>query len=250
MKKGNKLGDRVSALAGVVVNKMKATDFSKKMASNSITSEEYLRYIAAMYPVVVEFTGTIRNSMMHLHHVRNAQLMRILADQLDEELEHNMAWRKMLDEWNVDHKKIYKAFERKSKDIPSPVMKMADLMRKISTTKPTFSNIANLYAIESVILPVVTKVILPAVKKNSKLKRGPASVYWWKEHSAVTNTGKKSAEMKHLENGQKFLNNFKVDVKGKKRILQDVAKVLNYFYETMAWHDKNIFPVKKYLSKK
>lgn len=241
-----RVGDAVAALAPRYADVMNACAFATELREQRMSRRRYVAFVSSMYPCVVGFNGALIRSIAKVDHVRQSSLVRMLAEQLEEEQAHNQMWREKLDIYSIDHEAIYDAlgdyFERFSQPelehmtagvlaamtrdgqnvapgcfpgaiFPEPILAVCQHL-STSATHPSvnyWSHFASQSAIEMVIYDVVSTSVLPGLMGNPELDEGPASTQWWREHGRTdaSPTAEQIDEERHLELSRVALNRSK-----------------------------------------
>jgi len=104
-------GDVVSDLARGYAARMNDCGFAHALRARSISRDQWISFISALYPAVVGFNRALILSIAKVDHVRNSVFLGALAEQLKEEQAHNQLWREKLRRFGVDHEKLYSDLE-------------------------------------------------------------------------------------------------------------------------------------------
>ena len=214
---GPRVGDAVVDLGRRYAAEMNTSDFASALRKRHLSRRDYAAFIATMYPVVVGFNRALIRSIAKVDHVRQSALVKMLAQQLEEEQAHNQLWRAMLEVHDVDHESLYNDLEEYldrftpddlnrfthatlagvQRDLrsngaghfpdaifPDAVLALCHhLATSASEESITYwEHFASQAGIEMVIYEVVTVSILPGVLHHPELDRGVASTHWWLEH--------------------------------------------------------------------
>lgn len=266
------LGDVVWARTERIAARMDDAEFAAAMRSQSLPAERWLKYIASIYPIVVGFNGALIRSLAKVDHVRQSWLIKGLAVQLQEEQEHNNMFRRMLEDFGIDHEAVYSAFERDLSAMSRETLDRATAgvvaairadeddfapgqfhlnnfaesvyalhhhMHTLATDRrySFWHHFASQCAIEAVIYRTVSALIYPTVSGDSALNVGEQSVLWFKEHAAHdAGDGSRSAEEKHLQIARLTLNKSREANDDAAAILDSVETSLRLFAATALCH--------------
>ena len=236
-------GDVVSDLARGYAARMNDCGFALALRARSISREQWVSFISALYPAVVGFNRALILSIAKVDHVRNSGFLGALAEQLKEEQAHNQLWREKLRRFGVDHEKLYsdlesyrarftaaeldamtaKTLAAVTEDLargnegnfpdaifPDAVLALCHLLGTSATNEKVgyWEHFASQAGIEMVIWGVVSATVLPGVLGNPELDIGPVTTQWLREHGQVAGTKSdvRTDEEKHLDLSRLALN--------------------------------------------
>jgi len=247
----HRLGDFISELATTYAEKINSSSLFTRFRNGNLSQEEYISLLCCWYPVVVTFPKALNHMIAKMDPVQHVKELFHLYAQAREEVGHNNLWRKMLECFGVNHKKLYRDFiqyrnqfrpdqwqemhrkyiakikaDEKNLDpqcyinapFPEPVLALTQQQLYTSTHEnfAPWVHWGSQYALECCLCNCVTKSMIPGLKKNERLKKGPQSVVWWYEHFTPSLVGsnkskerKLTVEEKHIELGKKTFNHSK-----------------------------------------
>ena len=281
-----RVGDAVATLAPRFAARMNACAFATELREQRMPRPRYVAFVSSMYPCVVGFNGALIRSIAKVDHVRQSPLVRMLAEQLEEEQAHNQMWREKLDAYGIDHGAIYDAlgdylgrFTRPELEFmtdgvldalaadphdvapgcfpdaifPEPILAVHQYL-STSATDPSVSfwaHFASQSAIEMVIYDVVSTSILPGLLGNPELDLGAASTQWWREHGRmdVSPTAEQIDEERHLELSRIALNRSKEANGIHSAVTSRAEHTLRLFAATLVCQDvaSTRFPLDRFL---
>lgn len=283
-----RVGDAVAALAPRYAAYMNQCAFAVALRERRLPRQQYVAFISAMYPCVVGFNGALIRSIAKVDHVRQSSLVRMLAEQLEEEQAHNQMWRTKLDIYGIDHEALYGSledyFDRFSKEelagmtacvisalrrdptnmepgcfpdalFPEPILAVSQQLWMSATDDAVnyWAHFASQSAVEMVIYDVVSKTVLPGLLGNEALESGPASTQWWREHGRVDSLAhvERIDEEKHLELSRIALNRSETANSLHREILGRADDTLLLFAATLVCQDRasQRFPVERFLKR-
>lgn len=239
----SRVGDAVALLSGRYAAEMNASAFATALRQRHLSSRSYRAFLATMYPCVVGFNHALIRSIAKVDHVRLSTFVKTLAQQLQEEQEHNQLWRGMLDVFDIDHEKMYddleeyrSGFSKEELDgftrdtlvavrrdlsagdgrafpaspFPDAVLALCHHLAcsAVDDSVSYWEHFSSQAGIEMVIFEVVTTSILPGVIGHPEFDRGLASTRWWTEHGrpAEPSPHHHTDEEKHLALSKMALN--------------------------------------------
>lgn len=283
-----RVGDAVAALAPRYAARMNACVFATELREQRMPRRRYVSFVASMYPCVVGFNGALIRSIAKVDHVRNSSLVRMLAEQLEEEQAHNQMWRDKLDMYGIDHEAIYDALGaylgrfsaselehmtagvlaalRADADnvapgcfpdpiFPEPILAVYQHLSASATSPQVnyWAHFASQSAIEMVIYNVVSTSILPGLIGNPELDEGPASTQWWREHGRTEGspTAEQIDEERHLELSRIALNRSKEANAIHGVVTSRAEDTLRLFAGTLVCQDaaSDRFPVERFMKR-
>lgn len=280
------LGDEVYSLGRQYAEDANNTEFATALRDQTLPRDRFLRYVAAMYPIVIGFNRALIRSMSKVDLVLECVFVKALAEQLQQEQTHNQLWRQMLDVYGLDHGAMYRDLQQYMKRFsPAHLDQMtqdlsdalADDIENVSPgvfPQPAFpepvlalyhqlwmtasyedfdywEHYASQFAIEVIICDVVSTSIFPGVVGNEALEDGPSSFEWWKEHAKQggAELGDRSAEEKHIELAKIMMNRSQFAASISDRVLVSAERAMRLFVATMVFHNRGRepFPIDRYV---
>jgi hypothetical protein len=281
------LGDRIWDAAMSLSARVNDCELATSCREQTLPNERYFGYITSMYPIVVGFNRALIRGIAKVDHVRDSRLVKHLAEQLREEQDHNELWRRKLDQYGIQHLKLYSDLEqylsrfdddtlsdmthrtvaalREDLDnawpgiwpepvVPEPVLALYHLMYWTATDPGVhyWEHFASQSAVEFMIFEVVTNSVYPGIKEHPELDRGAPTLRWWEEHARQgSQPGKRSDEEKHLEMAKLALNRNAVANSMAEAVAGRAEDAMTLFAATAICHDEGQpqrFPVENYLS--
>jgi len=269
-----KAGDGTWSLAIRYAASLGSTELAQRFNERDLDQTRYRNFIASMYPLVVGFNRGLILSLSKVDHVRDSRFVRTLAEQIQEEQEHNALWRGMLKAFGIDHDKLYTTYEAymggfteqekdrlcmdvakailddptnvhpgifKDAPFPEPVVALCHhlVMTATSPEYDHWEHFACQGGIEFIILNLVSNYLHDCVVGNPELDLGPQTVEWWKEHASQSSAdGKRSDEEKHLEMTRRALNRNRKATELKDRILATSEQAMALFVAAIRVHDE------------
>jgi hypothetical protein len=237
-----RVGEAVADLGRRYADAMNSSDFAVALREHRVSRRNYAAFVATMYPVVVGFNGALIRSISKVDHVRQSSLVKMLAQQLEEEQAHNQLWRAMLEVHDLEHETLYNDLEEyrerfTTEELTTFTQATLEAVRLSLTPGPRifpdaifpdavlalcqhlslsagdatisyWEHFASQAGIEMVIYDVVTTTILPGVVRHPELDRGVASTHWWMEHGRPPGpqAHHRTDEEKHLALSKMALN--------------------------------------------
>ena len=223
--------------------------------------------------------------MAKVDHVRQSELIRHLAEQLSEEQIHNTMWRRKMEAYGLDHKKLYEnleaylnRFDRAELDqmtgamvqaareditnvspgifpdpvVPEPIIGLYHMLYQTATDPSIdfWEHFACQSALECIIFEVVSESVYPGIKDNGLFDLGPATTRWWAEHARQgSEDGKRTDEEKHLQLSRRALNREPVANQISDGIYDRTKSAVALFAASAICNDidKSNFDIKPYL---
>jgi hypothetical protein len=282
----HRIGDIVWERAREFAAVVNDAELLTTLRTRKLSRDRYLAFIAAMYPCVVGFNRALIRSIAKVDHVRQSGLVKALAEQLQEEQDHNQMWRRMLTAYEIDHEEIYRTLvdymsqfsqrelDRMTKDVlaaltedlrdvspgcfpdpifPEPVLALYHHLYITGTHEDVhyWEHFASQSSMEVIIYDIVSTSIYPGVVGNAELDLGPESTQWWAEHAKQGSEamGKRTDEEKHLQLAQIALNRSATAESLKTYIASRAEDTMRLFTAALLAQDKQYgsFPVERYL---
>lgn len=282
----HRIGDIVWERAREFAAVVNDAELLTTLRTRKLSRDRYLAFIAAMYPCVVGFNRALIRSIAKVDHVRQSGLVKALAEQLQEEQDHNQMWRRMLTAYEIDHEEIYRTLvdymsqfsqrelDRMTKDVlaaltedlrdvspgcfpdpifPEPVLALYHHLYITGTHEDVhyWEHFASQSSMEVIIYDIVSTSIYPGVVGNTELDLGPESTQWWAEHAKQGSEamGKRTDEEKHLQLAQIALNRSATAESLKTYIASRAEDTMRLFTAALLAQDKQYasFPVERYL---
>ena len=279
---GDIVWERAKEFAAVVND----AELLTTLRNRKLSKDRYLAFISAMYPCVVGFNRALIRSIAKVDHVRQSGLVKALAEQLQEEQDHNQMWRRMLTTYEIDHEEIYRTLvdylsqfsqrelDRMTKDVlaaltedlrdvspgcfpdpvfPEPVLALYHHLYITGTHEDVhyWEHFASQSSMEVIIYDIVSTSIYPGVVGNPDLDAGPESTQWWAEHAKQGSEaiGKPTDEEKHLKLAQIALNRSATAESLKTYIASRAEDTMRLFTATLLSQDQQFgsFPIERYL---
>jgi hypothetical protein len=267
------LGDAAWSLATDASAEINQSEVLTSLREHRLPLVRYVGFIAALYPVVVGFNRALIRSLLKVDHVRDAWLVKGLAEQLKEEQIHNDIWRVMLHEYRINHEALWDdliAYFRQCDSqqlddltqrvinaitqdtpnfspgcfpdatFPEPVLALFHHMYTVaeSPSLSFWAHFASQSAIESTIYGCATESVYPGVVGNPNLDRGARSTAWWTEHAQQGGSeARPSTEEKHLHVAKSILNRQGDTPQQAEVILPITKQTLELFSAAIRWHD-------------
>jgi hypothetical protein len=282
----HRIGDIVWERAREFAAVVNDAELLTTLRNRKLSRDRYLAFIAAMYPCVVGFNRALIRSIAKVDHVRQSGLVKALAEQLQEEQDHNQMWRRMLTAYEIDHEEIYRTLvdymtqfsqrelDRMTKDVlaaltedlrdvspgcfpdpvfPEPVLALYHHLYMTGTHDDVhyWEHFASQSSMEVIIYDIVSTSIFPGVVGNPELDAGAESTQWWAEHAKQGSEvmGKRTDEEKHLQLAQIALNRSATAESLKTYIASRAEDTMRLFTATLLSQDKQYgsFPIERYL---
>lgn len=288
MESNPRIGDLVAELARGHAARMNDCAFAVALQARRVSRPQYVAFVATLYPSVVGFNRALIRSIAKVDHVRHSGFVKILAEQLQEEQEHNQMWRTKLEVFGVDHEALYGALgdylgkfsadelDRRTHDFVVALTKHPEhtapgcfprsvfpesvvafyhhlYMTAAHSAIDYWEHFAGQSAVEMMIWDVVSASVLPGVLGNPALDAGPATTQWWREHGKLDgeDSGVRTDEEKHLELSRVALNRSETANSLREAVATRAEDTMRLFAATMICQDVASveFPVDRFLTR-
>jgi hypothetical protein len=265
------LGDEIWTRAGEASHQINHSEFMTSLRKQDVSASRYAGFIASVYPIVVGFNRALIRSIPKIDNVRDAWLVKGMADQLKEEQIHNDMWRAMLEVFTIDHMAMWdhlreylqplgkQGLDETTRNViaaisedpdnlspgcfpdarfPEPVLALFHHMYSIADSDLSFwAHFSSQSAIEATIYGFVSESVYPGVIGNPELDKGARSTVWWKEHAKQGGSkDHPSTEEKHLHIARTNLNRSRDATAQIDEILRATEDSLLLFSAAVRWH--------------